>query len=73
MKNLHFLTSRTTPLDPTGRQKHVQTIVQVVYYQKNTGCMTKDALGVGFAQKLKLSKNHTFYMSRIAPLYPTES
>ena len=36
---------RITPLDPTERYKHVQTMVQVVYYQKNTGSMTKDALG----------------------------
>ena len=28
--------SRITPLDPTERYKHVQTMVQVVYYQKKT-------------------------------------
>ena len=36
---------RISPLDPTERYKHVQTMVQVVYYQKNTGSTTKDALG----------------------------
>ena len=42
---LHFLTSRTTPLDPTGRQKHVRKMGKVVFFRKNTGSTTKDTLG----------------------------
>ena len=44
MKNLHFLTSRTTPLDPTGRQKHVRKMGKVVFFRKNTGWTMKDTL-----------------------------
>ena len=33
------------PLDPTGRKKHVQMVVQVVFKRKNTGCTTKYAPG----------------------------
>ena len=43
---------RISPLDPTERYKHVQTMIQVVFYQKNTGSTTKDALGGGNRQKI---------------------
>ena len=38
-------TSRMSSLYPTERQKHVQTMLQLMYYRKNTGCITKNALG----------------------------
>ena len=52
---------RISPLDPTERYKHVQTMIQVVFYQKNTGSTTKNALGVGIAKKNhKLGQNGLF-------------
>ena len=47
MKNANFRknTSRISSLYPTERQKHVQTMLQLMYYCKNTGCVTKNALG----------------------------
>ena len=38
-------TSRISSLYPTERQKQVQTMLQLMYYSKNTGCITKNALG----------------------------
>ena len=43
---------RVSPLDPTERYKHMQTIIQVVFYQQNTGSTTKDALRGGNRQKI---------------------
>ena len=41
-KKIHLVWA---PYIPTERQKHVQTMVQLMYYCKNTGCITKNALG----------------------------
>ena len=58
-KNIDFLeknVSRITPLDPTERYKHVQTMLQLMYYCKNTGCITKNALGDGYDDFVKHEK-----------------
>ena len=52
--------SRITPLDPTERYKHVLTMVQVVFYQKNTGSTTKNALGDWYDDSLNDVKNANF-------------
>ena len=41
-KKIHLVSAS---LYPTERQKHVQTMLQLMYYCKNTGCITKNALG----------------------------
>ena len=63
------------PTYPTERQKHVQTMLQLMYYCKNTGCITKNALGDRYDDFEKHEKYWFFrkkYMSRITPLDPTE-
>ena len=45
------------------------TIIQVVYYHKNTGSMTKDALRVGIAKKFQIaSKLHFSYVTHCTPI-----
>ena len=66
---------RISPLDPTERYKHVQTMVQVVHYQKNTGSTTKDGLGDWYDDSLNDVKNANFRKtntSRMSSLYPIE-
>ena len=43
-------------LYPTERQKHMQTMLQLMYYCKNTGCITKNALGDRYADFVKHKK-----------------
>ena len=47
-------------LYPTERQKHVQTMLQLMYYCKNTGCITKNALGDRYADFVKHKKMYIF-------------
>ena len=68
-------TSRISSLYPTERQKHVQTMLQLMYYCKNTGCITKNALGDRYDDFEKHEEIVDFFeknMSRITPLDPTE-
>ena len=58
---MHFclnIVSRISSLYPTERQKHVQTMLQLMYYSKNTGYITKNALGDRYDDFVK----HDFFI-----------
>ena len=75
---MHFclnIVSRISSLYPTERQNDVQTMLQLMYYSKNTGYITKNALGDRYDDFVK----HDFFsffrekkLLRISPLDPTE-
>ena len=41
-KKIHLVSA---PYILQNAKKHVQTMLQLMYYCKNTGCITKNALG----------------------------
>ena len=56
---------RISPLDPTERYKHVQTMIQVVFYKKTR---RKMICGVGIAKKSQIGSKWTFYMPASHPI-----